>query len=238
MSAGAAIDQVLVLDLDDTLYLEHTYVESGLRTVGAWIERQLGHQRLAPAMLDLFRSGVRGRIFDHALEQAGIVPEAHLIARMLQVYRQHRPDIALADDAVRLLERRPRNVAIAIITDGYLSAQRRKLRALNLQSRGVSLAICTDRWGRTFWKPSRRAFEHVQAFFGLDASVMTYVGDNPAKDFVAPRALGWNTTQIVRPKRLVPNPVCREPAGSEITSFDEFDFCGVTPTASVQRLRA
>jgi putative hydrolase of the HAD superfamily len=26
-----------------------------------------------------------------------------------------------------------------------------------------------------------------------------YVGDNPAKDFIAPRALGWSTVQINRP---------------------------------------
>jgi putative hydrolase of the HAD superfamily len=219
-----AIEAVLVLDLDDTLYLEHTYVESGLRTVGAWIERQHGHHGLAAIMIDLFRSGVRGRIFDNALESAGIAHEPWLIERMLQVYRQHRPDIALAQDAARLLARRPPHVAIAIITDGFLDAQRRKLRALGLQGSNVALAICTDRWGRTSWKPSPRAFEHVQAFFSLDAAAMTYVGDNPVKDFVAPRALGWRTIQIARQERLFAGTAAPDVADRNIISLDELTF--------------
>src|SRR3546814_16357346 len=37
------------------------------------------------------------------------------------------------------------------------------------------------------------------AEYGLPPSAFTYVGDNPAKDFTAPSAMGWRTVQITRP---------------------------------------
>lgn len=224
MVRGPKFDSVIVLDLDDTLYLESTYVESGLRAVGAWVEGQYGHRGLALEMIDSFRAGARQRIFDDALDRAGIIPSPLAISRMLQVYRQHRPDIALADDVLRLFARRPPNVAVAIITDGFLDVQRRKLRALGLHAQGVALAVCTDRWGKSFWKPSRRAFEHVEAFFGVGDGALVYIADNPTKDFQAPSALGWGTIQIKRAGRLYQTAMIAKAAACEITSFDEMDL--------------
>ena len=50
---------------------------------------------------------------------------------------------------------------------------------------------------------------------------VAYVADNPEKDFVAPRRMGWRTVQINRPGRLhegVTAPI--DPAEREIDSFD------------------
>ena len=54
--------------------------------------------------------------------------------------------------------------------------------------------------GRAFWKPHRHGFELIQRRFALPPEAFVYVADNPAKDFVAPRALGWRTVQVVRPE--------------------------------------
>lgn len=220
-------EQVLVFDLDDTLYLERDYVESGLRAVGAWAERQCGIQGLANVMLRLFRAGARGRIFDEALAIVQQPCSSALIARMLAVYRQHSPEISLSADAARLLSRRPRHTGLAIITDGFLDAQKRKLRALGLTRGAVDIAICTDRWGRSEWKPSTRAFDHVQSFFGLAAHRFVYVADNVTKDFVAPVKLGWSTVQIKRHHSLTAD---RFASGTRadrvIRSFDDLAIAG------------
>jgi putative hydrolase of the HAD superfamily len=217
----SAIDAVIVFDLDDTLYLERDYVESGLHAVGRWMERQLGVACAGRAMVNDFRAGARGHLFDAALASAGVSDADGLIPRMVQVYRQHRPCIALAEDAVRFLSQRPARTGFAIITDGYLDAQRRKIRALGLHRLGVEIAICTDRWGRQSWKPACRAFEHVQSFFSLPANAFVYVADNPEKDFVAPRRLGWQTVQINRPGRLREHVLApAEAADREIDSLD------------------
>lgn len=221
MTCHSAIDTVIVFDLDDTLYLERDYVESGLHAVGRWMERQLGVVDAGGAMVEQFRAGARGHLFDTALASAGVSGAEELIPRMVQVYRQHRPTIRLAQDAARFLSHRPGRTGFAIITDGYLDAQRRKIRALGLHRLGVEMAVCTDRWGRQGWKPACRAFEHVQSFFALPAGAFAYVADNPEKDFVAPRRMGWRTVQINRPGRLhegVTAPI--DPAEREIDSFD------------------
>ena len=218
--SGGDIDAVIVFDLDDTLYLERDYVESGLLAVGIWMEQQLGIAGAGPAMIDSFRGGARGHIFDEALALAGLGGSDGLIPRMVQVYRQHCPRIALAEDAVRFLSQRPGRTGLAIITDGYLDAQKRKIRALGLHQLGVEMAVCTDRWGRGEWKPAPRAFKHVQSFFALPAKAFVYVADNPEKDFVAPQRMGWRTVQINRPGRLRQESVtCLQPADLEIETF-------------------
>ena len=218
----ANFEQVLVFDLDDTLYLERDYVESGLRAVGAWAGRQCGIEGLASVMLRLFRAGARGHIFDEALAIVQQPFSSALIARMLNVYRHHSPEISLSADAARLLSRRPPHTGYAIITDGFLDAQKRKLRALGLTRGAVDIAICTDRWGRAEWKPSTRAFDHVQSFFGLAADRFVYVADNIAKDFIAPVKLGWNTVKIERQHRLTADRIALgTTADRTISSFDD-----------------
>lgn len=200
--AGGGVRQVIVFDLDDTLYLERDYVTSGLRAVGAWMRQQGGVAGLEEAMLALFAEGVRGRIFDAALERCGQAASPALIGRMLTVYRQHRPRIRMAPDADRFLDSPPGDTGFAIVTDGFLDAQRRKLRALDVHRRGIGMAVCTDRWGRAGWKPNPAAFQWIQARFGLPADRFCYVADNPAKDFHAPRHLGWATVRVARPGGL------------------------------------
>ncbi len=144
---AAALDSVIVFDLDDTLYLERDYVESGLGAVGRWAHLQLGTTDLGGRMVARFRAGERGRLFDDALVAAGITPAPDLVTRMVQVYRHHRPSISLADDARRWFDRRPLRAGLALITDGYRDAQKHKIQALDLHGRGIRIAVCTDPLG-------------------------------------------------------------------------------------------
>jgi putative hydrolase of the HAD superfamily len=197
-----AIEHVIVFDLDDTLYLERDYVESGLSAVGRWAAARLGLEDLGAVMLDRFRRGARTRIFDDSLAQLGGDASPPMIARMLAVYRQHAPSITLADDVTKFLRDPPPKTAFSIITDGFLDAQRRKLRALDVYRYGIRFGICTDRWGRPYWKPNPHAFVQTQQAFGLPAKQFSYIADNPHKDFVAPTTLGWRTIRIDRPGRI------------------------------------
>jgi putative hydrolase of the HAD superfamily len=58
--------------------------------------------------------------------------------------------------------------------------------------------VCTGEWGEEFYKPHPRAFEFIQKKFGDGDRTFAYVADNPAKDFHAPIALGWNTVRVRR----------------------------------------
>lgn len=213
--------EIIVFDLDDTLYLERDFAHSGFRATADWIEANTGIAHFAETCAEIFAAGDRARIFDRALEQVGLAHRTDLIAQLVDLYRFHQPSIALAPDAGRYLKR-PRKQRRAIITDGLAVTQMAKIRALGLEDL-VDLVICTDDWGKAFWKPHDRAFEAVETWSGADPRRIVYIADNPAKDFVTPRRRGWRTVGIARPERVhvtkPPSPF-HEPDGT-IASFDE-----------------
>lgn len=143
------------------------------------------------------------------------------------MYRMHRPDISLPDDTLRLLMRAECTGHLAIVTDGYLSVQRRKVIALGLESR-VRHIVYTDRWGRAYWKPHLRAFMEVERRVGGSTPErFVYVADNPRKDFQAPLKLGWWTVRIRREGGLhndVEVEDSSEVVDREISSLAELDL--------------
>lgn len=199
---GKQIERVVVFDLDDTLYLERDYARSGLAAAGQWVQAEFGLEGFFELAWHQFENGNRGRIFDTTLAALGREPDSGTIAAMIEVYRQHHPAIALTGDAEAWLGNVGPEVGLALISDGFLAAQSRKVEALGLAARGFAPIILTDTWGRDHWKPHARAFEEVEQHFGLPTARITYVADNPLKDFVTPRQRGWQTVQIKRPERI------------------------------------
>ena len=59
---------------------------------------------------------------------------------------------------------------------------------------GTGTALSTD-----YAKPHPGAFEQMAKRLDVQPGQCAYVADNPAKDFIAPNALGWTTIQITRP---------------------------------------
>jgi putative hydrolase of the HAD superfamily len=221
MTAAAA----LVFDLDDTLYPESAYAWSGFDAVAAAFEDILGPRvRSAERMRRLFDTPDRARIFNAILRDRGIKPTEDLIGRMVAAYRSHVPNIELHSDAEAALRRLHGAHKLGLLTDGFAVAQHAKIDALGLRDR-LDAIIVTDDWGREFWKPNARAFEEMGRTLATPAERCTYVADNPAKDFIAPNALGWTTIQIKRPDGVhATNPA---PDGGEpqriITTLDELE---------------
>lgn len=186
----------LVFDVDDTLYLERDYVRSGFDAADAWLATEHRIDGLGQVAWSLFEEGHRGNIFDTALTSLRAKAETSLVEGLVKVYREHRPDIQLAPDAQRCLERCPPDHCAAI-TDGYAITQKRKVDALGLD-RYCSVVVRTGVWGRDYWKPHPRSFQWIQERVGLPHNVLTYIGDNPTKDFIGARKLGWKTVRIRR----------------------------------------
>lgn len=189
---------VLVFDLDDTLYPEREYVRSGFDAVGKWLFENQGTRGFFEEAWKLFEIGSRGNTFNLALETLGLVPAPELIHKMVDVYRNHLPRISLFPDAAEALEKYWKTHRLALLTDGYASSQRRKIEALGI-SRYFETLVVTDELGREFWKPHPRAYEEVTTRLRCRPDECTYIGDNPRKDFVTARKLGWKTVQIRRP---------------------------------------
>jgi len=189
--------KALVFDMDDTLYPEREYVESGLRAVDEWLRRTRGIAGFRDAAAEAFAAGERRRVFDAALERLGAKAEPSLVAAMVEAYRAHRPDIRLSEDAEAVLRRLAPSVRTGLISDGYLPAQERKVEALGLAGR-LHCVLLTETLGRDCWKPSPVPYERMSEALGVAPEECAYVGDNAAKDFVAAKRLGWTTLQLLR----------------------------------------
>jgi len=211
-------DAIVVLDIDDTLYLERDYVRSGFEAVGREVARSHGCSGLSSRLWAGFEAGVRGDAFDRALREVGIEPTPDLIAHLVDRYRAHDPVISLLDDAARFLERLGGRTTAAI-TDGPAQSQWAKARALALDRR-LDLLVVTADLGPGRAKPAPDAYLLVEDAFSVPADRCWYIADNPAKDFVVPLARGWRAVRLRRPASL--HQRADTPAGViEITSLDD-----------------
>lgn len=215
----------LVFDLDDTLFPERSHSIGALADVARAFEAELAppfplHERLC----ELLDAPSRTRTFDTVLAELGREDAAVLVPRMIEVYRAHRPQIALYPDADAALKRWRGRVPLALITDGWPEIQEAKIDALSVRDTFATIVI-TGQWGVEFFKPHPRAYRHVMTTLGAEASRCVYVGDNVAKDFVAPRQLGWQTIRIRRSDGLYEGMAVAENGHPQVTvaSLDELD---------------
>lgn len=199
-----------VLDIDDTLYMECDYVRSGFQAVGKWLQDNRDIVGFFNLAWSLFERGFKGKLFNFAMEELGVEDPA-IVDLLVQIYREHEPDISLLPDAKEFIIKHTAQ-ELAIITDGHSAAQWSKIKALGLESR-IGQIIVTGDLGNDYWKPDCRAFIIAQGVRSPEECV--YIADNPIKDFLAPKKLGWNSSIRIRRERSLhfelPTPeFCRE----------------------------
>jgi len=187
---------VIVFDLDDTLYPERDYVRSGFLAVDAHL-RARKIDGFFDAAWKYFVEGGRGDTFNIVLATLGVPSDEDLIRDLVTVYREHLPDIALSkivSDVLATLQARYR---LGLITDGFAVVQRQKLAALDVSHFFEKIVVTDDLGaGRQYWKPHARPYQEIQTHFQVDHQACMYVADNPAKDFVMAKRLGWATIQV------------------------------------------
>lgn len=189
--------KIIVFDLDDTLFPEREFVRSGFQAVGEWILNKYGVPGFFEVAWKFFAQGNRGKIFNLVLAEIGIEDNPQIIQELLQIYREHKPQISLFSDARWAIDYFKGHKKLAAITDGYLITQRNKVAALEIAS-SFEAIVYSDEYGRENWKPSPVPYLKVMELTGFQGSECVYVGDNPHKDFVTAKKLSWLTVQIDR----------------------------------------
>ncbi len=204
---------LVIFDLDDTLYPEIEFVRSGFEAVAREFAPEFS--RAESELYDLmlhFSAARRDKVFDRLLEHLYLSSDQYL-HKMVSLYRRHLPNIALYQDVQKTIKDLKKNgVKVGIITDGYLETQGNKIKALKLDA-VMDKIIFTDQWGKAYWKPHPRAFREMLKYFNLEAGQSLYVGDNPVKDFLAPNKLGMQSVMILRDEVLYRDK--EAPAGGE-----------------------
>jgi putative hydrolase of the HAD superfamily len=188
---------IIIFDLDDTLYDERTYVESGLLSVAAFGSDRFGWDLTTSFnfMTDILDRDGRGSIFDRWLIENGKIQNRMLIQECVKIYRHHIPTLQLCQQA-RLLLPMLSVYPLYIVTDGHKIVQQKKVEALNLAPIFRHIFI-THRYGVKNAKPSTYCFEKIRERENCKWNEMMYIGDNPAKDFVNLKPLGVHTVRVL-----------------------------------------
>lgn len=207
----------LVLDVDDTLYLERDYVRSGFEALDGWAEQTFGVFGLSARAWSLFTAGERGTTITDALAQLGVSVTGDIRREAVARYRQHAPTISPLPDTTALLRNVGPNLQMGIVTDGPSDSQHAKCEALRVTDWASPVVITAD-LGRS--KPDPGVFAPIAAQWHLRPGQLAYVGDNPAKDFQGPVELGWSAFRIRRHGSLHEN-VPTPPGVLEISSLDD-----------------
>lgn len=187
---------MVVFDIDDTLSPEILYCFSGFLAVSKYLEETKGVcAKSFNGFLCQSYGQNKGKLFNLALEQFNISYDNDFIKNVVSVYREHKPDIQLRPEAKIVLNYLRERYKLAVISDGYLPAQRLKAEALGL-CEWFDTIIFTEELGREYWKPSSKAFEIVSEESFVAPEECVYIADNPAKDFYAPNKLGWQSIML------------------------------------------
>lgn len=180
---------VVVYDLDDTLYDEVDFVKSGFLEISEYLKQKSTYE----FMYELFLKEGSGKIFNKLIEEYSLKTP---LKRLIEIYRFHKPRISLDSTTLELLEF-TKKFPTALISDGDYIMQKNKFEVLGLH-RFIEYEIFTEFYHTK--KPEKRAFLMVMDRFKSDRYI--YISDNPKKDFLAPKSLGWTTIRYKNPRGI------------------------------------
>lgn len=172
---------IVVFDLDDTLYKEIDYLFSAYHFIVNVIKLDIANE-----MFTWYYAGEN--VFQRLIDKYDVKIS---LAELLELYHCHEPTISLTPDAKDLLSNLYNNkVTVGIISDGRSKTQRNKLKALGLEY--IKDVIISEEFGSE--KPCEANYLYFEKKY-LDFH-FTYIADNIEKDFISPNKLGWTSICI------------------------------------------
>ncbi|OPB97070.1 haloacid dehalogenase [Elizabethkingia meningoseptica] len=172
----------IIFDLDDTLIYEIDYLRSAYKNIAEILDKT-NSEILFQRMLMLYNT--QENVFDRLIED---YPE-YSISNLLDMYRNHFPNIRLNDGGKEILTYcKVNNYKLGLITDGRSITQRNKLKALGIEN-FFDKIIISEEFGSS--KPNERNFKDFCTTKDIDEYF--YIADNPKKDFITPNKLDWCT---------------------------------------------
>lgn len=125
--------KAVIFDLDDTLYQEIDYIKSGFLCVSKVLadKFKLKEDEIYNLILHLFKENPIN-VFNRLLDDLNIKYNNDYISQLVLTYRRHIPKIAFCDDVLPVLEWLvEKHIILAVVSDGYLITQEKKLLHLN-----------------------------------------------------------------------------------------------------------
>ncbi|WCL53061.1 HAD family hydrolase [Gimibacter soli] len=215
----------ILLDLDDTLYEEADYVRSGYRHLGEVFATEAGVPAAAITGFLTGRFEAQGRegAFDALLLEFPVLALKVTVADLVDAYRKHQPTISFYPGAREMLGRLKGRYPVAIVTDGLPLMQRNKVQALGLEQLVDAIVYC---WEEDAPKPDPAAYLKALALLGGSAESALIVGDNPAHDELAAKALGCRFVRVLTGRFMdVPSAAVAIADVTRLTAMLEHEAC-------------
>lgn len=182
-------NEAVIFDLDDLLYKEFDFVRSGFWSIAKMISPDEPKVLFRSMMVQYFLGNA---VFDWLYNDYLKQDSDFTVNSLLEIYRNHKPDITLSSDVFNFLSKLKDNAnMIGLITDGRSISQRNKIEALGLSTWIDGFTISED---MGFEKPSPEPYRFFMEKF--KAQKYVYIADNYNKDFIAPNQLGWRTIAL------------------------------------------
>jgi putative hydrolase of the HAD superfamily len=195
--------KAVIFDLDDTLYLEHDYILSGFKCVANYLSTVNGlvsneiYKRLSVLFLEN-----KLEVFNRYLNENNLL-DKDIFQNCIDIYREHYPDIKLLPLAYYILKwLKNNNYKIGILTDGRPEGQWNKIKALDIEKLCDEIIVTDELGGPEYRKPNELPYNKMLKHLCVTPEQAIYVGDNPAKDFLAANKLGIVTFMIQNEKGL------------------------------------
>lgn len=182
-------NEAVIFDLDDLLFKEFDFMRSGFWEICRLVE-PLDPKHLFRLMMAKYFSGEAPLTWlsENYLQDRKLFD----MNALLNIYRNHIPDISLVAECVALLDQLKLNGnKLGLITDGRSVTQRNKIEALGL-SRWIEDFSISEETG--FEKPSFEPYLFFMKKYEIKKFI--YIADNYNKDFIAPNKLGWRTIAL------------------------------------------
>ena len=182
------MEAVVACGLDGTLYREVDFVHSAFAAIAGELECcGCDRNEVYETMRTAFDEG--DNPINAVIEKFN---QPFTEKELVEIYRTHKPEISLSAGVPEMLSvLKSSGCDLALITDGRLITQNNKIEALGLADYFPKRAVViSETTGCDKTAPDN--FIMVQNTYG-NAGIFFYVGDNPAKDFLQPNRLGWNT---------------------------------------------
>lgn len=189
--------KIIVFDLDDTLYNEITYVESGFSVVASFFAKKynLSRDLFFEILIKNLALYGRGKVFDNTLLFFNIFTKSNL-KKSISIYRTHIPNITLTSESKEILDYYySLQIPLYLVTDGNKIVQNNKIEGLKIEKYFKKIFI-THRYGLIYSKPSTYCFEKIAQFEKVSYNNIVYIGDNINKDFIGIKKLGFQTIRI------------------------------------------
>lgn len=188
--------KAVVFDLDDTLYNEKDFVEGGFYKVCEYLSHKykVNEKVLFNETKNILYKSGRGKIFNLLCEKFSFSED---INKLVKIYREAMPDLKLYKDSEEIITYLYGKYKLGVITDGKASVQWNKIKCLGLEKRFDKI-IVTDDLGREYWKPNEYSYRKIIEEFNCRPSEAMYIGDNPTKDFIGAKKVGFLTVRIIR----------------------------------------